>query len=408
MRIILINKFHYHRGGAETYYFDLGEALSRCGHEIHYFSMNDKQNEPTEDEKYFVNHQEYVRANTAREKMQAFAKTVYSFEAKQKLKRMINDIKPDLIHINNFHRQLSCSIFDAATEMRVPVVMTAHDATCICPQIYMRYQDSCTKCSGGKYYHCLLNRCIKDSLSMSLAGTVEGYMAKFINMYAKIDCLIVPSKYIASIYENDGFDTRKMKIMHNAKKAEKVDLNRWPKRNYAIFCGRLSKEKGILTLLQAIEQIDAIPIYIVGDGPEKHNLENFIVEHQLSRKVVLVGYKKGLELTNLIFGARFAIIPSETPENCPYSIIEAYACGVPVVGSDLGGIPELIADGKTGWIFKSGNVHELANTLKVAQTNAPMLYDNCYREAHESFSMERYCNKVVQTYKEVIKNYGVQ
>ena len=408
MKIILINKFHYLRGGAETYYFDLGEVLAQHGHEVHYFSMDDKQNEPAIDEKYFVSHQEYVGAKTPLEKIRALSKTIYSNEAKQKLKKMIIDIKPDLIHINNYHRQLSCSIFDAAKELRVPVIMTAHDATNICPQIYMHYQECCTQCSTGKYYHCLLGRCIKGSLSMSLAGTIEGYVSKFKQVYDKIDCLIVPSGYIADVYEKDGFDKKKIRVMHNAKRINKINVESWPERKYMIFFGRLSREKGIITLLQAITKINTIPIYIVGEGPEESNIKNFIAEHRLSEKVKLIGYKNGHELTDLIFGSRFAVIPSQTPENCPYGVIEAFACGVPVVGSALGGIPELITEGETGWTFSAGDVQALASVLKMAESKAPMLYGNCYRTACEQFSMEHYCEKVVHAYEEVIKNYGVQ
>ena len=405
MKIILINKFHYRRGGAETYYFDLGEVLEAHGHEVHYFSMKDENNYPCGDEHFFVNHQEYVHAKSAVQKVKALGKTVYSFEAKRKLSELIEAVKPDLIHVNNYHRQLSCSIFDAARKHRVPVVMTAHDATNICPQIYMNYREGCTLCSGGKYYHCLVKRCVKHSLAMSLAGTIEGYVSKINQVYNKIDMLVVPSAYIARIYQKDGFPSEKMTVLHNAKKMTSEQCPNWPHRDYAVFFGRLSKEKGILTLLHAISKVNCLPVYIVGDGPEKENIEEYIQQNHLEAKVKLLGYKTGKELYEIINMARFAILPSETPENCPYGVIEAMACGVPVLGSNLGGTPELIESGKTGWIFEAGNGNTLAKLLVVAGQQAQSMYDECYETANSEYSMENYYNNIVEIYRGVIDRY---
>lgn len=406
MKIILVNKFHYRRGGAETYYFDLGEILAKRGHEVHYFSMADCLNDKVKDEKYFVSHQEYVSAKKFGEKIKAFLTTVYSIEAKNKLEKMIKDFQPDIVHINNYHRQLSCSIFDAVRRYNIPIVMTAHDATNICPQIYMNYKEACTKCSNGKYYHCLIKKCVKNSLLMSFAGMVEGYISKYKEVYKKIDCLISPSKYLAKIYINDGFDQNKLVILHNAKKIETIDKNIWNSRNYAIFFGRLSKEKGIITLLEAISKVEICPVYIIGDGPEKENIVDFIEKKHMQNKVKLFGYKTGLELNELILGAKFAILPSETPENCPYGVVEAFAKGVPVIGSNLGGIPELIDDRVNGWIFNAGNSYSLAKALQEADKNAEKMYDICLKKAQKEYSMDYYCKQIENLYDKVIRKYG--
>ena len=402
LRILLINKFHYRRGGAETYYFDLGEILEKRGHEIHYFSMADDLNEKTNDEKYFVKHQEYVGAKNIIEKMKAFLTTVYSFEAKQKLEQMIMEIQPDIIHINNYHRQLSCSIFDAIKKYKIPIVMTAHDATNICPQIYMNYKEMCTECSNGKYYYCLKKKCVKNSLSMSFAGMIEGYISKYRKVYEKIDYLISPSRYLAKIYVNDGFDQNKLVVLHNAKKVEIIDRSVWENRDYGIFFGRLSKEKGILTLLEAISKVKVCSVYIVGDGPEKKEIVRFINDRDMQKKVKIIGYKTGKELNELIARAKFAILPSETPENCPYGVIEAFANGVPVIGSNLGGIPELIDNGVTGWIFNAGDSDSLAKILCKAEKDAEKMYDNCLKKAQKEYSMDYYCDQIEKLYNKVI------
>ncbi len=405
MKIILINKFHYRRGGAETYYFDLGEVLTQHGHDVHYFSMKDEKNYASDDEKFFVNHQEYVDAKSPFDKLRALGKTVYSKEAKKKLEHLIENVQPDIIHVNNYHRQLSCSIFDAAKKYNVPIVMTAHDATNICPQIYMNYRESCTQCVGGRYYNCLKKRCIKNSFAMSLAGTIEGYISKIDRVYDKIDLLVVPSHYISEIYLADGFDLNKVTVLHNAKKINTVKPEKWPERNYAIYFGRLSKEKGIMTLLQAINKTNIIPIYIVGEGAEKENIEDYIIKHSLETRVKLLGYKTGEELERLIEGAKFAILPSETPENCPYGVIEAMACGVPVIGSDLGGTPELIDFGKNGWKFKAGDSDDLANKLIEANQHAAEMYENSYRKAKDEYSMQHYYTQIIDIYNKVIRRY---
>ena len=405
MKIILINKFHYRRGGAETYYFDLADVLRQKGHEVHFFSMKHKENEKCDDSKYFVDHQEYVHAETPYQRLKALLTTLYSVQAKRNLEHMIQEIKPDIIHVNNYHRQLSCSIFDAAKKYNIPVVMTAHDATIICPQIYMGYRKKCTACANNRYYNCLRNKCIKNSLTMSLAGALEGYISKLDKVYEKIDCMILPSKYLADIYLKDGLNPSRIRVFPNAKKAETAIKVTADKGKYAIFFGRLSSEKGIFTLLQAVQKVDVLPIYIVGEGPEKERITEYIEHNKLWKKVKLLGYKTGEELYTLIKNAKFAIMPSETPENCPYGVMEAMMYGVPVIGANLGGIPELIDDKNNGWLFEAGNADELAILMKKAEDDADRVGQAAYRKAQVAFSTEEYYKKVKQIYDElIIKN----
>lgn len=156
MKILLVNKFHYLKGGSEKYYFELGELLKENGHEVAFFSMYNAKNVKTGCKEYFVDEIDLNSNN----KLKALD-VIYSKKNKQKMKEALEDFKPDIVHINNFQRQLSASIIEAIQEKNIPIVYTAHDLQAICPNIVMLDSDNeiCEKCANGKYTHCMKKMC---------------------------------------------------------------------------------------------------------------------------------------------------------------------------------------------------------------------------------------------------------
>ena len=135
--------------------------------------------------------------------------------------------------------------------------------------------------------------------------------------------------------------------------------------DYAFYFGRLSKEKGILNLIEAIKDIPDSKLLIAGDGPEKENIEAYIEKHNLGDRITLLGYQNQDNIREYIRNSRFIVVPSIWYENCPYSILETLEIGKPVIGSRIGGIPELIVDGENGFLYKSDNVNELKEKLEI-------------------------------------------
>lgn len=357
----MVNKFYYIKGGSETYYFALKRLLEAKGHTVVDFSMKDERNLDSSYSNYFVNNVDYNANMGIKEKAKVAMNIIYSLEAKKKFEALINEVTPDLIHLHIFQHQLSPSILDVIKKYDIPTVYTAHDLKMLCLNYkMMRHGRICEECKSGKYYRCVRNRCVKDSFIKSFITTVEGYFHQWHKSYDVIDDIITPSAFYRSKFIEFGVDSKR--IWHlpnfldteNPKYSESKDT-----KQYYLYFGRLSEEKGIITLLKAVQGLDSL-LYIVGTGPLKENIEKYVLKNKM-RNVKILGFKQGNELKNIVGNAKAVIIPSEWYENGPYSAIEALQMRRPVIGSNIGGIPELVDE--NGFLFTMGNIKELRSLL---------------------------------------------
>ena len=196
MKILMVNKFYYIKGGSETYYFSLKNLLEKNGHEVIDFSMEDEKNFESKYSKFFVNNVDYNKEQSIFSKMKEAKKIIYSTEAKKKLELLIKETKPDIAHLHIFQHQLSLSILDVLKKYNIPIVYTAHDLKMICPNYKMlTHGEICERCKDGKYYNCLKYKCLKDSMAKSGVAMMEAYINKCRKAYDKIDYIISPSKF---------------------------------------------------------------------------------------------------------------------------------------------------------------------------------------------------------------------
>lgn len=424
MRILLVNKYFYRKGGAETYFFALAEGLKALGHEVAFFSMQHPNNEPSYWSKYFVSEKDYVGDISAFKKVQEASTLIYSFEAKRKFEALLEEFKPDIIHMNNVHRQLTLSILDAPylKKHHVPVVYTAHDYILLCPAYTMvnGRGEVCDACLDRHFMHATKNVCVKGSRAKSALATMEAEFLKFHHSYDKIDLIIAPSRFMKDKLDEGGFAGKTVAMQNfltdsqmamgarvtNTHKFEDAEVGIRP---YFLFFGRLSKEKGILTLVKAFlraaglangsadtqssdQDAQMLPevwdLHIVGDGPEREAIEQLIASAgpQAAARIHLLGYKSGEELQREVGNARFTVLSSEWRENMPYSGLESLAAQTPVIGANIGGIPELVVEGKTGFRFESGDLDSLTVALRRAVNVDESRYD----------TMQRQCDQYVQ------------
>lgn len=369
MKILMVNKFFYIKGGSETYYFSLKKLLEEKGHTVIDFSMKDEKNFESPYSKFFVDNVDYNKEQSIIEKAKAGVKIIYSYEAKEKLEELIKETKPDIAHLHIFQHQLSLSVVDILKKYQIPIIYTAHDLKMVCPNYKMLTNGHiCEECKGGKYYNCLKNKCIKDSNIKSAIGMVEAYLNEFRKSYSKIDKIITPSQFYRNKLIEFGVPEDKVTYIPNFLKDETVEYEEKTGENYLLYFGRLSEEKGIMTLVKAMDNIKA-DLKIVGTGPLKDSIQEYIAENKIENVKVL-GFKSGKELNTLIANAKAVVLSSEWYENGPYSAIESLRLGRPIIGSDLGGIPELIEEGKNGYIFKHGDVMQLHEKIEkmISQT----------------------------------------
>lgn len=398
MKVLMVNKFLYPAGGAETYTFKIGEYWEKQGHEVEYFGMHHSDNVVGNRWNLYTGsmdfHKKGIRANLANP-----FKLIYSVEAKRKIGSILKTFQPDVMHINNFNYQLTPSILSAVQEYRkrsgkkIRVVYTAHDSQLICPNHYMYspgQRHVCEKCLHGSFLHCVSGRCIHNSFLRSCIGAIEGIYWKKRNIYSVIDVIICPSLFMKEKLDTNSLLAARTVMLRNF--VEPVEQKPENEGKYVLYFGRYSDEKGIRMLLDVCRELPQIPFVFAGDGP-LINLVDGVAN------VKNVGFLTGDDLANLIRGARFSICPSECHENCPFSVIESMMCGTPVLGSDLGGIPELIKDGKTGWLFPGGDGERLQQMIRtIWESSEPEEYRvACCEETFDT--LDEYGRKLFSVYQ---------
>ncbi len=404
MKILLVNKFHYVKGGSETYYFGLADLLKKQGHEVIFFSMKDEKNVPCEQEKYFVENVDFNQKMNPVKLVKASLKMLYSLEAKKKFEQLLIDEKPDIIHLNIFQSQLTGSIVDVAYKYHIPMVYTAHDLKSVCPNYQMlNHGDICEKCINGNYTYCAKTGCMKDSKLKSILATLEAYVYKRRRTYQKLDLIITPSAFYKRKIEEAGI--AKCPVIHMTNflpEGTEYSVSEKP-GEYFLYFGRISREKGILTLVRAYAEAKVKkPLYIVGTGPIEGQVCQLIEELHMSDKIKMLGFKSGNELKEIVANSLCVCLPSEWYENGPYSIMEAQAVGKPVIVSDNGGLPELVKNGVTGYIVKSKNIEDLTEKLQNCEKTNDWKYEILKEVSEKKYSGDNYAIWITKRYSEIL------
>lgn len=403
MRVLLVNKFYYIKGGSETYYFSLKKMLKDNGHEVIDFSMQDDKNLPSEYQEFFVENVDYSGENGFIKKWIAAKKIIYSTEAKKKFEKLVLESKPDLVHLNIFQHQISPSILDVIKKYNLPTVYTAHDLKMICLNYKMMINGRiCEQCKGGRYFNCLKNKCVKDSYIKSCVNVIEGYLHKWKKSYDVIDFIITPSKFYRNKFIEFGIQRDRIFHLPNFL-PDQNKITELYNEEYYLYFGRLSEEKGVKTLLEAAKDIK-INLWIVGTGPLKNELEEIVKAENLYN-IKILGYKSGQELTNIVGNSKAVILPSEWYENGPYSAIEALQLKRPILGADIGGIPELVHD--NGFLFKSGDQVDLKKAIEkfeqLSQDELKKFQQNSYLLYNTNYLVHNYYKKLCLIYNQAIE-----
>lgn len=398
MKVLLINKFLYPKGGSETYVFKLGETLQRMGHEVQYFGMEHSDNVVGNAAGEYTQNVDF-HSGSPLELISGSLNTVYSSQARKKIRKVLDDFKPDVCHLNNFNYQLTPSIILEIVKWRKQngrdcrIIYTAHDLQLVCPNHLMLNPvtgEICEKCLGGKYHNCISGKCIHGSAAKSIFGAAEAYYWKAKKVYRYIDAVVSPSAFLAQKLATRSELKDKITVMQNFVGITKSE--KYPKGGYVLYFGRYSKEKGVETLLRAVDSLPDVKFVFAGSGPLEQEIEK-------RSNVVNRGFVEGEELVRLVSQADFSVVPSECYENCPFTVIESRVYGTPVLGADIGGIPELVDNGVNGELFESGNAEMLAAKIKELSADKAKLEvyaKKCFESAF--FSAEKYCAMLTDIY----------
>ncbi|HEY9828230.1 MAG TPA: glycosyltransferase, partial [Stenomitos sp.] len=344
MRILVCNAFYYPRGGAEVCALDLEALLASKGHEVISFSMEHPRNLPSPYSSYFgsyIDYPELLKNVNPETIFKATERIIFSRETRDKLTQLIKDTKPDLAHVHNVGHELSPSALYAIASANIPIVRTVHDFGLLCPNSsFLSHGELCERCKGAHYYQAILRRCKRNSLPASTLAAMGAYTHDLLKSHqTKVDVFLAPSSFLRQKLIDFGYPGDKIVHLPNAIKVAGFEPS-FTAGNYALYFGRLSYEKGLYTLLKAMTYIPNIPLIIAGEGPLGDELREYAQKAGLTN-VQFVGYQTGKHLHHLIRNAAFTIMASECYENAPLACIESMALGRSVVGSNIGGIPEL-------------------------------------------------------------------
>ena len=398
MKILFANKFFYLNGGSETVFFQERAFLLNQGHKVVDFSMADKRNFTSPYASHFIPNINYTEAGGLINKIKQAAAFIHSPVAVNNLELLIKKEKPQLAHLHNIYHQLTPSIIPVLKKHGIKVVLTLHDYKLVCPgYLALKNKEICNACSGKKFWKPLTTNC-QNSYQQGMLLTIEAMFHQWQGSYKEVDLFIAPSAFMAEIISK-RISPDKIKILHNGIDAD-IYQPQDEVKGYGLYFGRLSKEKGVTTLLGAHRKIATdLPLKIVGTGPLENELRTKYP------KAEFLGHKTGQELNDLIAKASFVVVPSEWYENCSMVVLEAMAFGKPIIGSKIGGIPEQIEEGKTGFLFEMGNGAELADKMKLLAED-PELRKTMGKAARakleKEYSLEKHCDELLNIYNELI------
>jgi glycosyltransferase involved in cell wall biosynthesis len=404
MNILQVNNYHFVKGGSERYYFELSKLLKEYGHNILYFSVHDQNNILSEFSNYFGSSMSFDTGQNIIKKIETAFRMLYSFENNNKIRKLLNDYKVDIAHTHNIYHRVCPSVFDVLRKRGVPIIMTLHDYKLGC-SIYNFYRNDyiCEECISIDKQRVFKNRCTKGSLMLSLFHWLEFEIHNNVfDIYRKnVVFFVCPSLFSLKKHAEIGIPEEKLIHIPNFINTDTINPN-YNKGDYILFVGRLSKEKGILTLLKAVKGLNVV-IRIVGDGPMRIEYENYARKNEISN-VIFEGYKSGEELRDFFKNAAFLIIPSEWYENAPMTILESFAYGKPVIGSNIGGIPEMVRHGESGLLFEMGNAEDLRTKIKEMLSSPSKITEMGQRArkiVEDEYNAEVHCKRLMEAYKRI-------
>jgi glycosyltransferase involved in cell wall biosynthesis len=311
----------------------------------------------------FTRHSADIERGSVWQKLMTPVHFLYSWPARRDMARRLALQRPDVAHAHNVQPLISPSIFPVLRRAGVPVVMTVHNYRLLCPSQLLRHGTLCERCCRGNYWHGILHNCRGHRLESLVYGLVTSCHRRWRLFERYIDCFITPSEFVRQKLIQYGFPAERLvRIPHYVEGPQ--DLPPDGPGSYVLYFGRLSPEKGLFTLLEAMSRLPPIPLKIAGEGPLRGPLEQFATSRGL-KQIEFLGYVRGDQYVRTLTEARLCVMPSECFENFPYAALESLVHAKPVIASNIGGLPEIVEDGVNGYLYPPRNASALADRIQV-------------------------------------------
>jgi glycosyltransferase involved in cell wall biosynthesis len=407
MTILQANKFHFVKGGADRYYLEVSRLLAEAGHRVEHLAMRHPENEPVDGNATFVEEVDYHASHSPWQALRAASRVVYNRESARRVRGLVLEKRPRVAHLHNIYHQLSLSVVRELDRHNIPMVMTLHDYKPVCPGYLLMTNGSlCERCRGGNFYHAAVHKCILGSRPASLVGSLEAYLHHLWGSYGKIALYLCPSQFLLEKVRDMGLGKAGFRQINYPLLLDRYEPD-YEGSPVLIYAGRLSREKGIPTLLEAARREgvgSGWTLRVLGEGPLRGELEAKVRSWGLEDGIRFEGYLSGSDLHDAIRSARAVVVPSEWFENQPYAVLEAFALGKPVIGSRMGGIPEMVRDDSTGWTFPPGDAESLGECIRKALKEpgrASEMGREARRQVEERHNPGKHVEDLLAIYEEV-------
>lgn len=356
MRILLVNSFYYLRGGDCAHVMALEKLLTARGHDVAVFAMHHPENESSPWMIYWASNIEYRGEDGAVQSVRAAFRSVRSGQTARRLGYLLDAFQPDVVHMHGIHHHLTLSVIEEAKRRGLPVVWTLHDYRTVCPATHcLRDGRPCERCASGRFWEGLLGRCKSSSLARSSAAVFESYVTRLRGSLRLVDCYLAPSLFLADVVTRMGLPAERIEVMPNWYEPPDDDAppGESASRSGILFVGRVSQEKGLDCLIEACRGLTDTTLRVIGDGPLREDLQSRT--SRLPVRASFDGWQDEVSVLAAMKKAQLLCVPSVWYENCPIVVLEAISARLPVMASDLGGLSELLDNGRCGWLVPPGD-----------------------------------------------------
>jgi glycosyltransferase involved in cell wall biosynthesis len=375
VRVLLVNAFHYLRGGVERTYLDESRWLAAAGHEVAHLAIRDPRNLPSPTAAHFAPAADFGEGASALRQLVQLPRAIWSGPAARSAQAVVREFRPEVAHLHAPSRYLTPSILRPLERAGVPVVMTLHDFKPWCTNRILFAQGApCERCRGGRHWRSLATGCVQDSRLKSAVGMVEAYAHDLVGAYRAVRLWIAPSRFVLGKAGEFGVDDARLRLLPHGVEGAEVAAGHpapppvadaaappaIPGGRYVLFAGRLSVEKGVRLLPALAMRIAPVPLVVVGEGPLRAWLDAQVASLPNLR---LLGYRADAELAALRANAAVVVVPSLFYEHFCYTAAEALLDARPVVAARIGAIPELVEHEVTGLLAAPGDAHALAEAV---------------------------------------------